>query len=51
MTLSVLCLQTIGLLGVFGKSRKSTVSFVLSVCLSPWNNYAPTGRIFVNFDI
>jgi len=27
----------------------ATVSFVMSVCPSAWNNTAPTGRIFVNF--
>jgi len=25
--------------------------FVMSVCLSTWNNSAPTGRIFMKFDI
>ena len=31
--------------------RKATISFVMSVCLSAWNNMAPTGRIFMKFDI
>jgi len=31
--------------------RKATVSFVMSVRLSEWNNFAPTGRIFIKFDI
>ena len=35
-------------------SGKPTVSFVmsvcLSVCLSAWNDSAPTGRIFVKFE-
>ena len=29
--------------------RKATVSFVMSVRLSTWNNSAPTGRIFIQF--
>ena len=33
------------------KSRKSSVSFVMSVHLSAWSSAAPTGRIFVKFDI
>ena len=28
-----------------------TFSFAMSVRLSAWNNSAPTGRIFVKFDI
>ena len=38
------------LLGAFAKLRKATVSFV-NVCLSVWNNSAPTGRIFMKFGI
>ena len=34
----------------FSKLLKATVSF-MSVCLSAWNNSAPTGRIFMKFDI
>jgi len=34
-------------LGAFVKFRKSTISFVMSVRLSAWNNLAATGRIFV----
>jgi len=37
-------------LGAFAKLRRATVSFVMSV-LSAWNNSAPTGRIFVKFDV
>ena len=41
--------------GAFEKLRKTTVSFVMSVCLSvcpsAWNNSAPSGRIFMKFDI
>jgi len=44
-------------LRAFAKLRKATISFVryvrpsiyLSVCLSAWNNSAPTGRIFMKF--
>ena len=35
----------------FSKLRKVTISFVLSVCPSAWNNSASTGRIFMNFDV
>ena len=38
-------------LGAFAKFGKSTVSFVKSVRPSAWNNSAPTGRIFLKFDI
>jgi len=31
--------------------RKVTISFVMSVRPSAWNNSAPTGRIFIKFDI
>jgi hypothetical protein len=33
---------------VFAKLRKVSVNIVMSVCLSAWNNWAPTGRIFIN---
>jgi hypothetical protein len=41
------------LLGAFAKLHKATVSFVMSVSdrRSAWNNLAPTGRIFMNFDV
>ena len=29
----------------------ATISFVMSVCLSAWNNSVPTGRILMKFDI
>jgi hypothetical protein len=29
--------------------RKATISFVMSVCLSSWNNSAPTEWIFMKF--
>jgi len=38
-------------LGAFAKLRKATINFVMSVCPSAWNNSAPTGRVFVKFDI
>jgi len=38
-------------LGTFEKLTKSTVSFITSVRLSAWNNSAPTGGIFLKFDI
>ena len=38
-------------LGAFTKLRKATMSFVMSVLLSAWNNSAPTGRIVMKFDI
>jgi hypothetical protein len=38
-------------LGAFAKLRKATISFVISVCPSKWNNSARTGRIFMKFDI
>ena len=37
--------------GKFTKLRKATISFVMSVRPSAWNNSAPTGRIFMKFDI
>ena len=39
------------LLGVFAKLRKATVNFLMSVCLSAWNNSAVTGQILMTFDI
>jgi hypothetical protein len=42
-------------LGSFAKLRKAVTSFVTSVCLSvrliAWNNWAPTGRFFIEFDV
>jgi hypothetical protein len=37
-------------LGMFTKLKKETVSFVMSLRLSTWNNLAPIGRIFI-FDV
>ena len=38
-------------LGAFAKSQNATISFVVSVRLSAWNNSAPTGRILIKFGI
>jgi len=36
---------------MFAKLRKVAINFVMSVCLSAWNNSIFTGRIFMKFDI
>jgi len=38
-------------LGPFPKLRKATVSFAMSRRPSAWKNWAPTGRVFMKFDI
>ena len=38
-------------LGELAKLRKATISLVMSVCPFAWNNSAPTGRIFIKFDV
>ena len=38
-------------LGAYTVFQKVTVSFVMAVCLPAWNNSAPTGWIFIKFDI
>jgi len=38
-------------LGTFANLRTATLSVVMSVCPSAWNNSAPNGRIFMKFDI
>jgi hypothetical protein len=45
--------ENLKILGVFAKLRKATISFVISVSVrsSAWNNWAPTGRIFMKFGI
>ena len=35
----------------FAKLRRATISFVMSVRLSSWNNPAPSGRILMKLDI
>ena len=37
-------------LGTFTKLWRATISFMY-VCLSTWNNSAPTGQIFKKFDM
>jgi hypothetical protein len=37
-------------LGALAKLRKATISFVMSVCPSEWNNSAQTKRVFMKFD-
>jgi hypothetical protein len=37
--------------GAFAKLQKAAVIFVMSPLLSAWNNSAPTGYIFMKFDI
>jgi len=37
--------------GQFAKLRQAIISFAMSVSPSPWNSSAPTGRIFIKFDI
>ena len=51
------------LLGDFEKLKKATISYVKCICpsvspsvspsvpLSAWNNLAPTGQMFLKFDI
>jgi hypothetical protein len=40
-----------GILRVFVTLRRATISFVISVRPSAWNNSTTTGRIFAKFDI
>ena len=44
-------LSTVQFLGVFAKLRKATISFVMSVRLSAWKKWAPTGRRFMKHGI
>jgi len=37
--------------GAFAKLRKATISFVVSVRLSAWNNSAPIRRVVMKFDV
>ena len=43
------------ILGMFTKLQKVTISFVITACMpvhpTAWNNSAPTGQIFMKFDI
>ena len=43
-------------LGAFAKLRKATISLIsvrpsVRLSLSAWNDWAPTGRIFMKYDI
>jgi hypothetical protein len=49
--ISSFILYLISFLGAFAKFRKATISFVMSVCLSAWNNSAPTRQILMKLDI
>jgi len=48
-------IKTMSVLDSFAKLRKATITFFISVlppvCLFAWNNSAPTGGIFLKFDI
>jgi len=48
--INALCGQNEEFLGAFVKLRKTTNSFVMSVCQSTYNNSAPTGRIYAKSD-
>jgi hypothetical protein len=39
------------MLDAFAKTARVTIGFIMSVCLSTWNNLAPTGQIFKKFDV
>jgi hypothetical protein len=52
--INTLCGRNVEILDAFAKLRKATVIFVMSVCLSVClsaRNSAPTGRMFMKFDI
>ena len=34
---------------LYGKLRKATISFVMSVCVCAWNNSATTRQIYMEF--
>jgi hypothetical protein len=44
-------LQVGPFLGAFATWRKATISFVMSVRLSTWNNWTAAGRNFWKYDI
>jgi NAD(P)-dependent dehydrogenase (short-subunit alcohol dehydrogenase family) len=50
-TRAVSCVNGLVFSGAFAKLRKATVSFVMYVCPSAWHNLAPTGRIFMKFNM
>jgi hypothetical protein len=43
-------IKKIPFLDAIAKLRKSTISIVMSVRPSAWNNWAPTERIFMEYD-
>ena len=53
--INTLCGQNVEFSCAFEKLQEATISVVVPVCLSirlsAWNNSAPTGRIFMKFDI
>jgi len=48
---TVVKITTRAFVGAFAKLRNVTISFVMSVLPSTWNNSAPAQRIFMEFDI
>jgi hypothetical protein len=38
-------------LDAFAKLRRATISFIVSVHPSAWNNSAPTGQFLIKFNI
>jgi len=48
---STLKLNLVSVLDAFAKLRRATISFVMFVRLFAWDNSAPTGRIFMKFDL
>ena len=48
---NALCEQKVALLGKLAKLRKETISFLMPVRPSVWNNSDSTGRTFMKFDI
>jgi len=42
---------SLSFLGTFAQLRNATISFVMSVLLSAWNNSVPTGWIFMKSDV
>ena len=49
--INTLCVLNVQLLGAFVKLRNPTISFVMAVRPSVWNNSARTGRIFTKFNV
>ena len=49
--INTLCGQNVEFLGALPKLREATASYVVPVCPSARYNLAPTGRIFMKYDI